>query len=256
MRVSCLSLCVSECARLCECVAVGAAILPSSLEVLISNADIAQYGGAGTCQADGGVFTEPSRVSPGPAAPNPLVGRQNWFHPSPARPGPGERLRVGRAEVQAQQPSPSRPAAQTRPAPPPRRALRPSPRAPPRPRPAARSFPEEASRTQALVRRRRLRPRKGVRVCKQHCCQSSRVCKFQEPHGGFFGKRRAFASSLLAPHLFTSLLISEFCNLFHLRSEFFSSLLWMIFYALGILHFSHAGTAEIMWSGGGLHQFL
>lgn len=110
-----MSLCVCECVmyesvlpefvcksvRLCECVAVGAGKLPSSLEVLICNADSAHYGGAGTCQAGGGVFTEPSRVSPGPAAPNPLVGRQNWFHSSPARPRPGERLRVGRAEVQA-----------------------------------------------------------------------------------------------------------------------------------------------------------
>lgn len=77
----------------------------------------------------------------------------------------------------------------------------PSPPAPPPPRPAARSFPEEASRTLGLVRRRRLRPRKGMRVCKQHCCQSSSVCKFQEPRGGSFGKGRAFASSLLAPHL-------------------------------------------------------
>lgn len=77
----------------------------------------------------------------------------------------------------------------------------PSPPAPPPPRPAARSFTEEASRTQGLVRRRRLRPRKGMRVCKQHCCQSSSVCKFQEPRGGSFGKGRAFASSLLAPHL-------------------------------------------------------
>lgn len=77
----------------------------------------------------------------------------------------------------------------------------PSPPAPPPPRPAARSFPEEASRTLGLVRRRRLRPHKGMRVCKQHCCQSSSVCKFQEPRGGSFGKGRAFASSLLAPHL-------------------------------------------------------
>lgn len=92
---------MSESVRLSECAAVGAGKLPSSLEVLISKADSAQYGGAGTCQADGGVFREPARVSPGPAAPNPPVGRQNWFHSCPARPGPGERLGVGRAEVQA-----------------------------------------------------------------------------------------------------------------------------------------------------------
>lgn len=92
---------MSESVRLSECAAVGAEKLPSSLEVLISKADSAQYGGAGTCQADGGVFRELARVSPGPAAPNPPVGRQNWFHSCPARPGPGERLGVGRAEVQA-----------------------------------------------------------------------------------------------------------------------------------------------------------
>ena len=74
------------------------------------------------------------------------------------------------------------------------------------------------NRTQAPTCERWTTPRGRV-VCKQNCCQSSRVCELQAPRGGFFGTRKASlleVYSFLPP--FISLLIFGGRHLFQLRS--------------------------------------
>lgn len=166
----------------------GAGKLPTSLEVLTGNADgqctvWRPWAGPGRAQA--GVLNRRVRAPPSPAPQIPWAGPQNWFASS--RPGRGRGDRPG-----VQRGWECRGAGAG--APPPL-ASAPPPQAPPRPL-AADSQPEEASGTQALVPEPATL---GCVVCKQHCCQSSRVREFRESQGGFLCKGESFCQELTHP---------------------------------------------------------